>query len=161
MIGQVPSTFEPLVAKIQADVGTFLALKQRLLAARTIPLDPSRQAALAQAYAEQLDLEAQLPAVMQAVARLQSGQLSLGDSLTAGEFLTAMELHIGRTQQALSGLPAAPATTVNWGKVLLWGGAALGGFWLLKSGSSTLVWIGLGVGGYLLLRNLAPTVARP
>ncbi len=159
MIGQ--SAFEPLVAKVQADVGVFLAIKQRLLAARTIPLDPQRQAALAQAYAEQLDLEGQLPPVMQAVARLQAGQLSLGDSLTAGQFVTAMELHIRRTDQLLSGLPAAPATTVNWGKLALWGGAALGAVWLVKSGASTLVWVGVGLGGYLLWRNLAPATAAP
>lgn len=160
MIGKA-GVLEPVAAKLQADVGTFLALKQRLLSARLIPVAPAQQAALQQAYAEQLDLEAQLPPVLQAAERLQAGQINFTDSITTATFLTAMELHINRTQDLLAALPAPPATTVNWPKVLLWGGGALAVWMLVKGSSNLLLWGGVAVGGYLLYRNMTPAAATP
>lgn len=161
MNGQASALLEPVAAKLQADVGTFLGLRQRLLSARLLPLSPAQQAAFQQAYAQQLELEAQLPPVLQAVTRLQAGQINFTDSITAGGFLTVMELHIRRTQELLAGLPAAPATTLDWGKVLLWGGGAAAALWAMRSGASSLVWVGLAVGGYMLWRNWTPAPVRP
>lgn len=161
MIGQASAVFEPVVVRLQADVGAFLGLKQRLLAARLLPVPPEQQAALQRAYAAQLDLEAQLPGVLQAGARLQAGQLNFADSIRAGGFLTAMELHTRRTQDLLGALPAPPPTTVNWGKVLLWAGGAAAAFWAIRSGSSGLFWAGLAVGGYMIWRNWTPAGAQP
>jgi hypothetical protein len=163
MIGQLApgGAAEPFVAQLQADVGTFLGLKQRLLGARLLPVAPAQQAALQQAYTRQLELEAQLPDVTAAVARLQAGQINFTDSLLAGGFVAIMEVHLRQTQSLLAGLPAAPATTVDWGKVLLWGGGAAAAWWALKSGAKSLVWIGLAVGGYMLWRNQTPAMVQP
>ncbi len=163
MIGQVaPGSFtEPFLAKLQADVGVFLALKQRLLAARVLPVTPEQQAALQQAYVKQLQLEGQLPEALQAVTRLESGQINFTDSLLAGGFVALMELHLNRTQSVLQDLPAAPTATVDWSKVLLWGGGAAAALWAFRSGASSLVWVGLAVGGYMLWRNWTPVPARP
>lgn len=163
MIGQITpgSVAEPFLAKLQADVGTFLALKQRLLNARLLPVGPEQQAALQQAYTKQLELEAQLPDVLQAAARLQAGQINFTDSLLTGGFVALMELHLSRTQTVLQGLPAAPTTTFDWSKILLWGGGAAVALWAVRSGASSLVWVGLAVGGYLLYRNWTPAAATP
>lgn len=161
MTGPTSAFFEPVAAKLQADVGAFLALKQRLLGARLLPVAPEQQGALQQSYATQLDLEGQLPPVLQAVARLQAGQMTFTDSITAGTFLTAMELHLHRTQDLLAGLPAPPTTTVNWNTVLLWGGGAAAVWMLMKGSSNLLLWGGIAVGGYLLWRNWTPTPVTP
>jgi hypothetical protein len=157
MIGQAVSAFDPLVAKLQADVGQFLATKQRLLTARMLPLSTDQRAAVESAYAEQTRLEQQMPAAMAAVQRLQGGQLSFGDSITVTTFITQLELHLRRADQALAGLPATPTTTVDWGKVLLWGGGAVVAFYLVKGSGSTMLWVGAGVGVYLLWRNWSAT----
>jgi hypothetical protein len=156
MIGQAVSAFDPLVAKLQTDVGQFLTMKQRLLTARMLPLSTDQRAAVESAYAEQTRLEQQMPAAMAAVQRLQ-GQISFGDSITVTTFVAQLELHLRRADQALAGLPASPATTVDWGKVLLWGGGAVVAFYLVKGSGSTLMWVGAGVGAYLLWRNWTAT----
>ncbi len=161
MIGQAGSFTEPFLAKLQADVGAFLALKQRLLGARALPVAPEQQAALQQAYGKQLELEAQLPEVLQAATRLQAGQVNFTDSLLAGGFVALMELHLSRTQGLLQGLPAAPTTSVDWGRVFLWGGGAAAALWAMRSGASGLLWVGAAVGGYLIWRNWTPAGARP
>ncbi len=161
MIGQAGSVTEPFLAKLQADVGDFLALKQRLLAARALPVTPDQQAALQHAYVKQLELEAQLPEVLQASTRLQEGHINFTDSLLAGGFVALMELHLHRTRSVLQDLPAAPTATVDWSKALLWGGGAAAAFWAFRSGASSLVWVGLAVGGYILWRNWTPAGARP
>lgn len=157
MIGQAAAAFEPIVAKLQADAGQFLTDKQRLLTARMLPLSPDQRAAVESAYAQQATLEQQMPAALAAMQRLQGGALSFGDSITVTTFVTQLELHLRRVDQALAGLPAAPATSVDWGKVLLWGGGAVVAFYLLKSGASTALWVGAGVGAYLLYRNWRAT----
>lgn len=153
MIGQPATAFEPIVAKLQTDVGQFLALKQRLLTARMLPLAPAQRATVDALYADQTTLEAQLPGAMQAVQRLQAGQLSFGDSITVTTFVTQMELHNRRVTDALAGLPAAPSTSVDWSKVVLYGSLALGAYYVLRGGAGFITYAGLGVGAYLLWRQ--------
>lgn len=152
MIGQA-TAFDPLVAKLQTDVGEFLALKQRLLTARMLPLTPPQRAAIEQLYTEQTRLEAQMPPAMQAVQRLQAGQLNFTDSLTVTTFVAHMELHNRRATQALAGLPAAPATSMDWGKVLLYGSVAVGAYFVLRGGAGILTYAGVGLGAYLIWRQ--------
>lgn len=151
--GTLPAILEPATAWVQADVGRFLALKAALLSARARVTTPDQLAAIETQLHTQAQLETQLPTALQAAQRLASGTLNFQDGLTVATVYSQIELHIRRTEQVLSGVPAAPETQVNWSRVLVWGGAAVGAWWLLRHTTHGLVWIGAAVGGYLLWQN--------
>lgn len=131
--------FDMLLASVQADVGSLLQARQRLLtwqASAPAEVQPTIQSLLG----DQANLEAQLPAANQAVAVISGGDIlgSIPAGATVGTFLTQMEMHLARVNALAAKLGQAGLATaqsaISWGPVI---GIVLGGIgvlWLLGRG---------------------------
>lgn len=120
---QVADLAQPMLAKLQAQVGLFLADKAVLLQAQQRADTPGHRQQAQQLYAEQLELEGQLGQVLPAI---QAGQYDLGTITQATALYARIELHhkaVSNLRNAL-GLPAVSAG-IDWSTVALFGGGAL------------------------------------
>jgi multidrug efflux pump subunit AcrA (membrane-fusion protein) len=127
-LGQIPTSAAELQARIQAEVGTFLAARQQLdqmqRRART-----ANDLALVQALqAEQASLETELPDALNAARALQAGQFNLSLGAQVVGFAARMEDHLRQVRSLRSRLGLAPAggpAGIPWTVVLIGGGSLL------------------------------------
>jgi len=143
---QVADLLSPLTAKLQAEVGIFLAARQWLLNARRAALTPEQAARIETLLTQQTALEAELGQVLPPI---QSGTYSVSSVTSAAAFLAKMELHLSAVkdlQRALPGVAGMPIVSINWSQVALWGGMGLAGLGLVMRSPMLMVG-GAGVAG--------------
>jgi len=143
---QIADLLSPITAKVQAEVGIFLAARQWLLNARRAALTPDQAARIETLLAQQTALEGELGQVLPPI---QSGNYSIGDVTSAAAFLAKMELHleaVKRLQREMPGVAGMPIVSINWSQVALWGGLGLAGLGLVMRSPMLMVG-GAGVAG--------------
>lgn len=112
----------PILAKLQATVGLFLADKAFLLDAQQRAAPAHMQTAQT-LYYEQLELEGQLGQVLPAI---QAGQYDLGTVTAATALYARIGLHRERVDRLRRQMGLAPVTvSLDWPTIALWGGGAL------------------------------------
>lgn len=139
MIAQFEPLFEPVAARLQADLGEFLADRQLLLQLRDLADTSDELTTAVRLLAQQADLEAELPAVLRDYDALrQQGPTLYGTSRMIG-FVGRMEAHVGQVRdvqrrlgtRGVVQLPPPVATVVS--TAALWLGAAASVLLLLAS----------------------------
>jgi len=143
---QISDLLSPLTAKVQAEVGIFLAARQWLLNARRAALTPEQAARIETLLAQQTALEAELGQVLPPI---QSGTYSIASVTSAAAFLAKMELHLSAVkdlQRELPGVAGMSVVGINWSQVALWGGMGLAGLGLVMRSPMLMVG-GAGVAG--------------
>jgi hypothetical protein len=164
MIGQDPSglldfasaqaaeLLAPVQAKIQAEVGLFLADKAFLVDAQRRATTPQLQAQAQQLYQEQTELEATLGRVLPPI---QSGTYDLSTVSDASAFLAQMEMHRSAVNDLRRAMGVAPATVgFDWNTIMVYGGGALA-FLGIASRSVLPLLAGAGLAGYGLYSRRA------
>jgi len=114
---------QPLLAKLQAQVGLFLADKDVLLLAQQRATTAPQLERAQALYAQQLELEQALGQVLPAI---QAGTYDLATVTTAATLYARIDRHhqaVNDLRREL-GLPAVSAG-VDWSTVALWGGGGL------------------------------------
>jgi len=143
---QISDLLSPLTAKVQAEVGIFLAARQWLLNARRAALTPDQAGRIEALLTQQTALEAELGQVLPPI---QSGTYSISSVTSAAAFLAKMELHLSAVkdlQRELPGVAGMPIVSINWSQVALWGGMGLAGLGLVMRSPMLMVG-GAGVAG--------------
>ncbi len=113
----------PILAKLQATVGLFLADKAFLLDAQQRATTPAHQQTAQVLYQEQLELEGQLGVVLPPI---QQGTYDLGTVTAATALYARIELHREAVNKLRRQMGLTPTTVgVDWPTVALWGGSGL------------------------------------
>lgn len=121
---EVVELLAPVQAKLQAEVGAFLAAKDYLLRAASRARTADEAARVAQLQERQAELEAEAGVVLPPVQR---GDYTLDTVVAAASFLARMELHMRGVDRLRRTLPAGGDLVVglNWSQIALWSGAGL------------------------------------
>lgn len=140
---EVADLLAPIQAKIQAEVGAFLAAKDYLLRAAARARTPDEQARVERLRTRQRELEAEAGVVLPPIQR---GDYTLDTVVEATAFLARMELHMREVDRLRRALPEGELVVgLNWSRLALWGGAGLVVLGLVaRSG-----WVILGGGGLI------------
>lgn len=120
-LGQLEPLFEPVKARIQAEVGTFLQARTVLLDARRRARTPEQLLEADRLLGQQQMLEGELSRVLPPIQR---GEYSTETLVAATAFATRLAVHMGDVraiERQVRGLPEPFA----WGQTALWGGAGL------------------------------------
>jgi len=119
-LGQQPAgAFSPLAARIQAEVGEFLAAKAFLLSARERATTPDDRAYVDQLLERQTALEGELGEVL---PPLQRGEYSIAGLTRAAGFAYRMDQHMRAVRSVKRRLRGVPEP-ISWMPMLLWVGA--------------------------------------
>lgn len=135
----------PILAKLQATVGLFLADKAFLMDAQTTAATPELQGQAASLYQEQLGLETQLGTVMPPI---QAGTYDLGTVSAASALYAAISLHRDAVERLRRAMGVSTSSVgLSWPTMLMYGGIAIAGLGLV-TGKPIPIVAGVALGGY-------------